>query len=98
MPIQLEFHHENCGVIYRCLSAQHFSGAKRQLLDAPARIRNVKYIIVDAASMVPQYVSARTQENRGYAASLQQVDPRAAAEQGSCSAKFVVTYRSREEN
>lgn len=57
MPIQLEFHHENCGVIYRCLSAEHFSGAKRQLLDAPARMRNVKYIIVDAASMVPQYVS-----------------------------------------
>jgi hypothetical protein len=60
MPIQLEFHHESLGVIYRCkgnLNAQHFSGARNQLLDAPDRIRNVKYVIVDAVSMVPQYVS-----------------------------------------
>jgi hypothetical protein len=60
MPIQLEFHHESLGVIYRCkgnLSAQNFSGANNQLLDARDRIRKVKYVIVDAASMVPQYVS-----------------------------------------
>jgi hypothetical protein len=60
MPIQLEFHHQSLGVIYRCsgnLNAQHFSGANNQLLNSLARIRKMKYLIVDAASMVPQYVS-----------------------------------------
>jgi hypothetical protein len=60
MPIRLEFHHESLGVVYRCignLNAQHFSGANNQLLDSPDRMRNVKYVIVDAAEMVPQYVS-----------------------------------------
>ena len=60
MPIQLEFLNEGLGVIYRCegaLSLQHFSVANDRLLASPGRIRKLKYILVDAASMEPTFFS-----------------------------------------
>ena len=60
MPIQLEFLHEGLGIIYRCegaLGLQHFSDANSRLLASPEKIRKLKYVIVDAASMEPQFFS-----------------------------------------
>jgi len=60
MPIQLEFLHEGLGVIYRCkgiLGLQHFSVANDQLLASPDRIRKLKYAVVDAGLMEPQFFS-----------------------------------------
>lgn len=60
MPIQLEFLHEGLGVIYRCegvLGLQHFSEANNRLLATPEKIRKLKYVLVDAASMEPQFFS-----------------------------------------
>jgi hypothetical protein len=60
MPIQLEFLHEGLGVIYRCegaLRLQHFVAANDQLLASPGRIRKLKYILVDGASMEPTFFS-----------------------------------------
>jgi hypothetical protein len=60
MPIQLEFVHDGLGVIYRCegtLGLQHFSVTNDRLLASPDRIRKLKYILVDAASMEPQFFS-----------------------------------------
>ena len=60
MPIQLEFLHEGQGVMYRCegaLGLQHFSDANSRLLASPEGIRKLKYAIVDAGSMEPQFFS-----------------------------------------
>jgi hypothetical protein len=60
MSIQLEFLHEGLGVIYRCggaLGLQHFAVANDQLLASPGRIRKLKYVLVDAASMEPTFFS-----------------------------------------
>ena len=60
MPIQLEFLHEGLGVIYRCegaLGLQHFSDANSRLLSSPDRIRKLKYVLVNAASMEPTFFS-----------------------------------------
>jgi hypothetical protein len=60
MPIQLEFSHEGFGVIYRCegtLGPQHFSVANDQLLASPDRIRKLKYVLADTASMEPTIFS-----------------------------------------
>src|SRR5271167_3235541 len=60
MPIQLEFLHEGLGVIYRCegaLGLQHFSDANSRLLSSPDKIRKLKYVLVDAASMEPTFFS-----------------------------------------
>jgi hypothetical protein len=60
MPIQLEFLHEGLGVIFRCvgnLGLQHFSVANDRLLASPDRIRKLKYAIVDADLMEPQFFS-----------------------------------------
>jgi hypothetical protein len=60
MPIQLEFLHEGLGITYRCegaLSLQHFSDANSRLLASPEKIKKLKYVIVDAASMEPQFFS-----------------------------------------
>ena len=60
MPIQLEFLHEGLGVIYRCegaLGLQHFAVANDRLLASPERIRKLKYVLADAASMEPTIFS-----------------------------------------
>ena len=60
MPIQLEFLHEGLGVIYRCegaLGLQHFVVANDRLLASPERIRKLKYVLADTASMEPTIVS-----------------------------------------
>ena len=60
MPIQLEFRDEGRGVIFRCegvLALHHFSDANNRLLVSPGRMRKLKYAIVDAALMEPQYFS-----------------------------------------
>ena len=60
MPIQLEFIHDGLGAIYRCegvLSARHFSDANERLLAVPDHVKKLKYVIVDATSMEPQYFS-----------------------------------------
>ena len=60
MPIQLEFPDEGLGIIYRCqgvLGPQNFSDANNRLLALPNRIRKLKYVIVDAVSMDPQFFS-----------------------------------------
>jgi hypothetical protein len=58
MPIRLEFRHEGLGIVYRCegvLVPPHFSDANNRLLVSPGRIRKLKYAIIDAALMEPQY-------------------------------------------
>ena len=60
MPIQLEFLHEGLGVIYRCegaLGLQHFAVANDRLLASPERMRKLKYVLADTASMEPTIVS-----------------------------------------
>jgi hypothetical protein len=60
MPIQLEFLYEGLRVIYRCkgvLALQHFSVANDRLLASPDRMRKLKYVLVDAASMEAQFFS-----------------------------------------
>jgi hypothetical protein len=60
MPIQLEFTDDGAGVIYRCkgaLGLQHFSIANDRLLASPDRIRKLKYILADTASMEAQVFS-----------------------------------------
>ena len=60
MPIQLEFVHDELGVIYRCegtLGLQHFSVANDQLLATPERMRKLKYALIDAVSMEPTIFS-----------------------------------------
>jgi hypothetical protein len=60
MPIRLEFLHEGLGIVYRCegvVGLQHFSVANDRVLASPDRIRKLKYVLVDAASMEPQFFS-----------------------------------------
>jgi hypothetical protein len=60
MPIQIEFRHEGRGVLYRCegvLGLQQIADANNRLLVSPGRIRKLKYAIVDASLMEPQYFS-----------------------------------------
>ena len=65
MPIELQFTHDGLGVIYQCegsLGLQHFTDANSRLLTSPQRIKTLKYIIVDGASMEPQYFSVTQME------------------------------------
>jgi hypothetical protein len=60
MPIELEFTRDGLGVMYRChglLGLQHFSVANHRLLASPSRIRKLRYALIDAALMEPQYFS-----------------------------------------
>lgn len=60
MPIRLEFLHEGRGVTYRCegvVALQHLLDANNRLLVSPGRMRKLKYAIVDATVMEPQYIS-----------------------------------------
>jgi hypothetical protein len=60
MPIELEFTRDGLGVIYQCqgaLGLQHFSVANHRLLASSSRIRKLRYALIDAALMEPQYFS-----------------------------------------
>lgn len=65
MPIELQFTREGSGVIYQCegsLGLQHFADANSRLLASPDRIKKLKYVIVDGASVEPQYFSVTQME------------------------------------
>jgi hypothetical protein len=65
MPIELQFTREGSGVIYLCegsLGLQHFADANSRLLASPDRIKKLKYVIVDGASVEPQYFSVTQME------------------------------------
>jgi len=65
MPIELQFTRDGLGVICQCqgsLGLQHFADANSRLLASPDRIKKLKYVIVDGASVEPQYFSVTQME------------------------------------
>jgi hypothetical protein len=53
------------GVIYECegsLGLQHFADANSRLLASPDRIKKLKYIVINGASVEPQYFSVAQME------------------------------------
>ncbi len=65
MPIELQFTRDGLGVICQCegsLGLQHFADANSRLLASPDRIKKQKYVIVDGASVEPQYFSVTQME------------------------------------
>ena len=65
MPIELEFTNDGSGVIYECegsLGLQHFADANGRLLASPDRIKRLKYIVINGASVEPQYFSVTQME------------------------------------
>ena len=65
MSIELAFTHDGLGVIYQCegsLGLPHFADANSRLLALPERIKKLKFVIIDGASVEPQYFSVTQME------------------------------------
>ena len=65
MPIELEFTNDGLGVTYQCegsLGLQHFADANSRLLASPVRIKKLKYVVINGASVEPQYFSVAQME------------------------------------
>jgi hypothetical protein len=65
MPIELEFTNDGLGVPYQCegsLGLQHFADANSRLLASPDRIKKLKYVVINGASVEPQYFSVTQME------------------------------------
>jgi hypothetical protein len=56
---------DGLGVTYQCegsLGLQHFADANRRLLPSPDRIKKLKYVVINGASVEPQYFSVTQME------------------------------------
>lgn len=65
MSIELEFTHDGLGVVYQCegsLGLQHFADANSRLLASPERIKKLRYVLIDGASVEPQYFNVTQME------------------------------------